>query len=506
MTSGVCAKFIFYFPDRTPFKERRMKHLILLTGFMFIYQFSEAAYIAQRRGEVELKQSGATDWRLLAGNDNVPLAAGDELRTARASTAEIFMDDGSRVKLAPVSAFKLSAENKDAVSLGLYFGRVRSWVKKFSKKFEVRTPSAVCAVRGTDFMVSADADGNSRVEVYEGSVLAGDSKGNTGLVREGQFSDIPNGGKMKDPGSNPNEPGDMNATLGDARQAARAEIYGEISKEDVLARAQEEMQSAEYQNRKVAIDAFGNRVRMEEYTIRPAANQFKYVVLNTRASRFDFGKILFTFNAALPSDLSLATANMISSPGSSAPEWYLTDMNSVMSNTTDKVTEDASGGTMVYNGSFTDPRRNLVFGSYSFYAAGPDQALEGGGLGRLLWAKTDYNVPLNQCSAISYLGGSAPTGAPQSSPSGSDVFHTYLRNDYSDGTWIAASDYVLFDDGKILSTGDFGAGLSGGETVDQITDRLNFERVYTSNLFDGRSINVIYSAKMLKDAGLLRFN
>jgi hypothetical protein len=41
--------------------------------------------------------------------------------------------------------------------------------------------------------------------------------------------------------------------------------------------------------------------------------------------------------------------------------------------------------------------------------------------------------------------------------------------------------------------------------VDQVTDRLNFERVYTSSLFSGRTIDVMYSAKLLKDAGLLRF-
>ncbi|PIU20593.1 MAG: hypothetical protein COT18_01490, partial [Elusimicrobia bacterium CG08_land_8_20_14_0_20_59_10] len=132
------------------------------------------------------------------------------------------------------------------------FGRVRSWVKKFSKKFEVRTPSAVCAVRGTDFMVQADADGGTRVEVYEGSVLTGDAKGNTGLVRQGQFVEIPRGGSFSTPVTNPNEPGNMDSTLGSAELEARREIYNEISKADVIARAQEEIQSAEFQNRKVA--------------------------------------------------------------------------------------------------------------------------------------------------------------------------------------------------------------------------------------------------------------
>ena len=482
-----------------------MKLILILAALFFFCRFSDAAYVDSLRGDVDLKRTGSTQWTRLVAEEKPRLQAGDELRTARASTVDVFMDDGSRIKLAPLSAFKMAEETKDAVSLGLYFGRVRSWVKKFSKKFEVRTPSAVCAVRGTDFMVSADSEGNSRVEVYEGSVLTGDSKGNSGLVREGQFSDIPNGGRMREADSNPNPPSDMNSSLGDSKQIARAEIYGELSKEDVLARAQDEMQSAEYQNRKVAVDAFGNRVRMEEYTIRPRADQFKYVVLNTRGDRFDFGKILFTFNSALPADLSQATANMISSPGSEAPQWQLTAMNSVMSNTKDKVTEDAFNGSMVYNGSLSNPEYSLVFGDYSFYAAGPAEANDNGGLGKWIWTKTNYNVATGVTGGVAYLGQPTAPVLDASNPSGDAVFHTFTKNTFADTTWIAAQDFVLFDDGKILSSGDFGAGLGAGETVDQVTDRLNFERVYTSSLFGGRTIDVMFSAKLLKEAGLLRF-
>ena len=477
-----------------------MKYLLSLVIAFVFSGFVQAAYISVWRGEVDLKKAGAAAWQRVSGGDKTPLASGDELRTARASTVEIYMDDGSRIKVAPMSAFRLTAENSQAVSLGLYFGRVRSWVKKLSKKFEVRTPSAVCAVRGTDFTVAADQEGNTTVEVREGSVLAGDGSGSTGLVREGQLARIPMHGRMQEPQNNPNPPASMDSATGDSRALARREIYSEISKEDVLASAQAEIQSAEYQTRKTAIDAFGNRVRMEEYVMRPAADQFKYVVLNTRNNRFDFGKILFTFNQALPSDLSLATRSMISASGTSAPQWQLTAMNSVMSNTLDKVTEDASGGAMVYNGLSSDPAYQLVFGNYSFYAAGPAQANDNGGLGKWIWTKAGYNVATGDASSVSYLGGSGLVSAV-----GGDAFHSVSRNTFNEGTVIQAEDFVLFDDGKILSSGDFGAGLGGGETVDQITDRLNFERVYTSTLFGGRSIDVMYSAKLLKDAGLLRF-
>ena len=238
-----------------------MKRLILPVVLLFLCQFAEAASIVERRGEVDVRKKGEASWARIADSGKVPLSAGDELRTARASTAEILMDDGTKVKIAPASSFKLAAESGDTVSLGLFYGRVRSWVKKFSKKFEVRTPSAVCAVRGTDYMVEVKPDGSTRSEVYEGSVLVGDAAGNSSLLREGQAIDVPMGGSVGQPQENPNPPSDMEATLGDARAQARKEIYTEISKEDVIARAQEEMQSAEFQSRKTAIDAFENKTR-----------------------------------------------------------------------------------------------------------------------------------------------------------------------------------------------------------------------------------------------------
>ena len=160
---------------------------------------------------------------------------------------------------------------------------------------------------------------------------------------------------------------------------------------------------------------------------------------------------------------------------------------------------------MVSNGSLSSPAYNLVFGDYSFYAAGPSEAADNGGLGKWIWTKTNYNVGTGLADFVAYLGQPTAPVLDASNPSGDAVFHSYTKNTFSEGTWIAARDFVLFDDGKILSAGDFGAGLSPGETVDQVTDRLNFERVYTSSLFGGRTIDVMYSAKLLKEAGLLRF-
>ncbi len=477
---------------------------VFLLLFAFAVNQADAAHITKCRGWVDYREHSSRSWVRVVRGSRLQLNGGDSVRTRRASTAEIRMEDGSRVVLAPRSNFMLSSENEKKVSVGLLIGRLRSWVRKFSKKFEVRTPTAVCAVRGTDFAVSADESGNTRVDVYDGTVMASDSSGNDVLVHSGQFTWIMRDAPPLAPQVNPNPPAPMESAVGDSKALAMREVYKEISKNAVIAQAQAEIQTSEYQNRKTAIDAFGYRVRMEEYVTRPAPEQFKYVVLNTRKDRFDFGIILFIFNKALPEDLTLATKNMLTYSGSTPPEWQLTDLSSVMSNTVDKVVEEATGGHMVADNPGLPTRWDLFFSNYAFYVQGGGQPMIE------LWSFTDNGDNIPQAGEFTYLIGpdtygignaNAPT-ASFSYPSGTNVFHSIGKNTYKDGTWIQAEDFVTFDDGKIASESDFArrASLSMGS----VADRLNFERVYTSSLFSGRKIDLVFSAKLLKDAGLLR--
>lgn len=478
---------------------------VFLILFAFDVNWADAAYLTECRGWVDYKEHSSQSWvRIVRGSARLKLNDGDSVRTRRASTAEIRMDDNSRVMLAPKSTFVLSSENEKKVSVGLLIGRLRSWVRKFSKKFEVRTPTAVCAVRGTDFAVFADESGNTRVEVYDGTVMASDSSGNDVLVHSGQFTWIMRDAPPRSPQVNPNPPAPMESAVGDSKALAMREVYKEISKNAVIAQAQAEIQTAEYQNRKTAIDAFGYRVRMEEYITRPAPEQFKYVVLNTRKDRFDFGKILFIFNKTLPEDLTLATKNMLTYAGSIAPEWQLTDLSSVMSNTVDKVVEEATDGKMVPDNPGSPTEWNLFFSNYAFYVQGGNQPLENivGGVakGKLLWSFTDNGDNIPQAGEFTYWDGQAPT-ASISYPGGSSVFHSITQNTYANG-WIQAEDFVLFDDGKIATESDF--ARRAALTIGSMSDKLNFERIYTSSLFSGRKIDLVFSAKLLKDAGLLR--
>ena len=473
---------------------------LLAVSLLSLAAVAQAASITKFKGLVEIKRAGTSEWVRLTDEDLGALHDGDELRTGRASLAEIHLDDESVIQLSPMSNFALTKESHDGSEVGLGAGRLRSLVKSaVSRNYAVRTPTAVAAVRGTDFSTIVGEDGSTRVEVYSGRVAAGGSGGEV-LLNPGEFTEIHLDGVPAPPHANPNPPPAWESSSHDAHEAARQQVYLQISKDAVLAEAQMDIQSAEYQNRKVALDVFGRRVRMEEYITRPAADSFKYVVLNQRADRFDFGKILFTFNQALPADLTLATKTMLSATGATAPAWQLTDMTSVVSNTNDKVVEEASNGRMVADNPAHPSSWNLFWGNYAFYE-GNAASTSNGGRGKLLWSFVDNGDNIAQASEFTYAGGAAPTFV-QASPQGGGAFHTVTTNTYADGTTITADDYVAFDDGKIATVSDFAS--AGALGFSSVTDRLNFERVYTCSDFQGRSIDMVFSAKLLKDAGLLR--
>ena len=97
-----------------------------------------------------------------------PLFEGDTLITGSRSRVNAAMDDKSVLAMAPNAKLVISKleykpkENTRSTVMGLFWGSARFIVKKLSNRpnFRVKTETAVCGVRGTDFAVSvAPAEG-----------------------------------------------------------------------------------------------------------------------------------------------------------------------------------------------------------------------------------------------------------------------------------------------------------------------------------------------------------
>jgi len=490
---------------------KRFKVLSVFLSVVFLLTLSASALaavakITELSGAVKIMPEGGS-WQTAKLNQE--LNEGDKIMTAEKSRAVIVFYSGHSAVVGPDSSMAVKEANSSSTGLDLFKGKLRSKVKKLSpgQAYKIETPQAVCAVRGTDFEVNVGGE-KTKVRVFEGVVEAKEIfTGEKVTVAAGQYSEVRQNEKPSEPKEDPEqektekeEPAGEEKTEDDKpdlKEEARKEMFEEISRDAVLSRAAEEIKKAEYENGKALLDAHGNRVRLEEYIVRPAEDQFKYVVLNHRENRFDFGKILFKFDSALPDDLSLATRSMFKSKD--RPEWILTDLVSVMSNTKDQINEEASGGDMIQDLS-GDWRH--YFANYEFSVKGYEKPQ------KTLWTQTvtDTGGTYEDLSArITYGDAGSLITEKYSRPEGEDVFHLKIYNKYADGTWLAAEDYLINDDGEIQSSDDLKNNFSselGGSFKDYLA-KLNFERKYTSSEFGDRDIDLVLSTKLLLDSGML---
>ena len=113
-----------------------------------------------------------------------PLSEGDIIRTKSNGKAEITFVDDSVVRLAPnsrlqITEYLMEGNKRKSGVMNLFRGKMRAVVSKSrgflaaafgeSEKFEVRTPTAVAGVRGTDFFISYQM-GVTAIAVREGRV------------------------------------------------------------------------------------------------------------------------------------------------------------------------------------------------------------------------------------------------------------------------------------------------------------------------------------------------
>lgn len=492
---------------------------VLLAGFRA--QPAAAVAISATEGKVLYLKSGSYTWAQVSSGQ--VLGAGDQLKTATTARATVTFDDASRVELAPGSSFTLKSSDSGASEMQLKLGSLRAWItKSLSRRFQVRTPTAVCSVRGTEFSVDVDGGGDTHVQMFGGLLAVADKAGNEVLIKDRQGVDVTADGLGRVTDAKPVE---ERGASNDVRTAKR-EVDLRMSKEEVQAAAAEEAKLAEYQEGKALIDVNGSRVRVEEYIVRPRADQFKLVVLNERPDRFDYFFYHGTFNAALPTDMATAL-RQISGCLDAACGYFLTSYRTGRSNTTDSMLEVASGGHQV------DINNNAV-GTVDDVTAAYDPAKAAYvsvAAGRPFFTTLfdNYNLTFNGVSHQSWTGTSitnmenGQAGAPtftnvttvQNSPActppdctynelGQGLFHDVVYA--SDGTgaiWEKYDSYVINDLGKIARTSDFASSGFGGASFKQNLIGWNFQTIVTASEFAGRKIDLVVEPKIFIQSGLI---
>ena len=95
----------------------------------------------------------------------LPLYKGDTIYTQEKGRMRFNLNDGSKLTLASKTKLVINRsiykpkEKRRASFMGLNLGKARFWVKKMinfkRSAFKVKTPTAVCGVRGSDFIIRA---------------------------------------------------------------------------------------------------------------------------------------------------------------------------------------------------------------------------------------------------------------------------------------------------------------------------------------------------------------
>lgn len=482
--------------------------------------------------------TGVLEVRRGAGEAWVPLgplevfSAGDRLRTGFGAAARLTLDDGSLLELGPDALLSLSEEPAGAVLLGLELGRLKARVTRRSVgRFELRTPTAKCRVRGTEFEVRVVPGGRTWIELHEGLLAVEDNLGNQTLLKPNERIQVDVRG-LEAPERRPSPAQVASASL---RSAALAEWSAELAQDQARGAVAREARLAELQSGRALMDVGGNRVRVEEYVLRPRADRFKLVVLNARDRRLDYFYYQGTFNRALPADLSMVLAQL---PGcvDRACDWHLTEFSAARSNGPDLVLErgvNSLGGQIDVNGNgessdnvtaLFDSGRNAfvdvsgrsvyrtLFNRYGFYVNG---RLKHGWSADNVTSYVEARASpasttdpftggalTNATAWLDPLTGTLATRTVNVTYPSADRTHQRVYESYSDGSFLQWDNYAVAEQGGAVSRAEFGDPTRASSFQRGVLD-YHYEQVVTSSHFGGRKIDLVVEPKFLVQAGLL---
>ena len=179
--------------------------LILVVGGVIVFLApgrrteANAASLSVLHGAVDAQRSGASAFE--AASDGDLFAGGDALRADSAGNAVLNFFDGSTLTVesgTQVKVISLSASGGIQAAIEQGIGRTWASVAKLGagSSFEIRTPTATAAVRGTGFQTIVENVGGTittTVRTQEGSVLVTALAGGSVIVNAGFEVSIPAG-------------------------------------------------------------------------------------------------------------------------------------------------------------------------------------------------------------------------------------------------------------------------------------------------------------------------
>jgi hypothetical protein len=143
------------------------------------------------KGDVRLESPGQ---KAVPARIGMKVGQADKVISGKEGRAKIVMTDKNVLNISPdtelvIETYKFNeAKNEKNVSLNVLYGKVRATVnQKYDddkNKFQVKTPSAVAGVRGTDFLTQYNSrTGASKIITFEGTVAVGRGLDSSGRIK-----------------------------------------------------------------------------------------------------------------------------------------------------------------------------------------------------------------------------------------------------------------------------------------------------------------------------------
>lgn len=144
--------------------------LLFLIPALPVLAASEETRIITLSGNVEARTTPAGQWAPAAVNMEIP--DGGAVRSGADGSALLLMPNKTRIWIKESSSLELEQRQTLSSRLALLFGKIKVRVPHLlrKEKFEIRTPTAVCAVRGTELTVDTNEAGALVVNVMYGEV------------------------------------------------------------------------------------------------------------------------------------------------------------------------------------------------------------------------------------------------------------------------------------------------------------------------------------------------
>lgn len=148
------------------------------------------ARVASAHGTVSIHPADGSEE--VSAEAGMPLEQGDRVMTSSGAWAEIALDGGSLITLRENSDFSLEDTQKTGSSFMLALGCLVAKIQKLGEaRMRVRTPTAVAAVRGTEFGVEVEPPGQTHVGVFdEGEVEVSGASGGAEVIAPQQETTV----------------------------------------------------------------------------------------------------------------------------------------------------------------------------------------------------------------------------------------------------------------------------------------------------------------------------